>query len=191
MLSRFLLSSVMLAAAASTSFAAAPDITCDQIGAAIGAPITAMKPDPSAEPAWIDNPDAYQIICSWVTEPAFKMMQGGALSDAELEDVGQVLVQLFVHKDLQEIAALRREAPKHPLPMTTADPDFWVFAIGKLDYDETAGLMPPQLYKAELATTISTMPLLMGSPRSFQPLTKGWSIQAGIQVIEMVEELRR
>lgn len=188
MLSRFLFSGALLVASAGASLADAPNISCEQIGAAIGAPITAMKPDPSTEPAWIDNPDAYQIICSWVTEPALKMMQGSMPSDAELGDVGQISAQLFVHKDLKEVGELRSNAPKHPLPASINDPDSWVFAIGALDYDDIAGPMPPELYKAELSTTISTLPLFMEMPKSFQSLTKGWSVQAGLRVIEMVED---
>lgn len=177
---------------ATTASAAVPEITCEDIGAAIGAPLAEMAPDPSSDPAWIDNPDAYQIICSWVTQPALRMMQGHFPDAEALNNLGQVSVQLFAHKDAAKVSKLRGATPVHPLPFDTPVPDAWIFAMtGPPDYSEAAGAMPPELYLGALSASISTLPLGPGMPASFAPLTKGWSVEAGLRVIHMAAERLR
>lgn len=177
---------------ATTATAAVPEITCEDIGAAVGAPLAEMAPDPSSEPAWIDNPDAYQIICSWVTQPALRMMQGSFPDDAGLKNLGQVSVQLFAHKDAGKVSKLRDGTPVHPLPFDTPVPDAWIFAMdGPPDYSENAGLMPPELYVGGISASVSTIPLAPGLPASFAPLTKGWSVEAGLRVINMAADRLR
>lgn len=183
---------LFLAASLAFGFAlpgfAAQDVTCEAIASAIGGPLAAMSPDPGSSPAWIDNPDARQLLCSWVTQGALKAMQGQPLSDAELADSGQILVQVMLYKDPQAVEELRLQSLRHRVPMPGAPADMWIFALEKqIVAEEQPGLMPPELRRGMVGVTVATMPLLMQVPTSFQPLTKAWSLEAGAAVIAQVE----
>lgn len=166
------------------------NVTCDDIATAIGTPLDNMHPDPSNTPAWVENPDERQLLCSWVTDSALKAMNGQALSAAELQDAGQIMAQVMIYKNPAEVEQLRSHADVHDLPFADAGADLWIFDISpEIDFTEAAGLIPPQLILHDLGVTISTMPLLMTPPTSFSDLTKGWSVEAGARVITLFERM--
>lgn len=167
------------------------DLTCDEIAAAIGAPVNTMKPDPSSEPAWVDNPDDKQLLCAWVTEAAFKAMNGAPLTEAEGKDAGQIIAQVMIYKDPEDLEALRSLSIAHKLPMENASADMWIFDMSKeIDFAAPPILLPPQLIKHDIGVSISTMHLLMTMPVSFETLTKGWSVETSADVIAMIESKR-
>lgn len=175
--------SLMVAASASAQAAEALPYDCTRLGQAIGAPVTEMTAAP--DEGWQHAPDEARLVCTWLTQPSAKALDGQTLAKEDWSDVGTLTAQVVVYDSplTREDAAMMNAGHKIPEGLAHDLDGAWIMAFKEPKMTDQLGIMPPEVLYENMGVSIAYANAFVSPEHTGSSLTVGWSIEKALKVM--------